>query len=302
MNPECKEGECGPWSAPMISNPAFKGPWSAPLINNPEYQGVWRQKMIPNPDYTQDNEPTTQWEVTAVAFELWTMYLKFASTVSASNGVPCSTSSWSVLQSILLTVSLCFRDGGLTFDNIYVGNSVREARELSKETFAPKQVYQMANRTEEVKLDGQMPRWHAVVPIANLTNNAIAQSLLPEEEDDQEEQQYSILGFKFGIQSTKAAVVKFVARFRTAPMQSVLEEPNMAGMLVAGICIVFGLLSMMLGSSSNEKETSKAAAKKIDMSLDNDSEEDGKEISSGSGIQKDNKPKKLRSHDTKSDQ
>jgi hypothetical protein len=38
-NPVCKEAPgCGPWTAPMVSNPAYKGPWRAPLVDNPNYR------------------------------------------------------------------------------------------------------------------------------------------------------------------------------------------------------------------------------------------------------------------------
>jgi hypothetical protein len=36
-NPKCKVG-CGEWHRPTKHNPDYKGPWSPPLIDNPAYK------------------------------------------------------------------------------------------------------------------------------------------------------------------------------------------------------------------------------------------------------------------------
>ena len=38
-NPDCKPAGCGPWSAPLVKNPAYKGKWKVPKIDNPAYKG-----------------------------------------------------------------------------------------------------------------------------------------------------------------------------------------------------------------------------------------------------------------------
>ena len=38
-NPKCSAAPgCGPWTRPLMPNPAFKGKWAAPLVDNPEYK------------------------------------------------------------------------------------------------------------------------------------------------------------------------------------------------------------------------------------------------------------------------
>jgi hypothetical protein len=38
-NPACVGAPgCGPWKAPLVSNPKYKGPWIAPQVKNPDYK------------------------------------------------------------------------------------------------------------------------------------------------------------------------------------------------------------------------------------------------------------------------
>ncbi|KAF9432523.1 hypothetical protein BGZ76_010665 [Entomortierella beljakovae] len=98
-NPKCQDNGCGPWTKPLISNPAYKGKWTAPLIDNPEYKGVWAPRKIANPEFFEDLTPSNFDKIGAVGFEIWTM------------------------------------QKDILFDNIYIGHSVKDAEALAAETY-----------------------------------------------------------------------------------------------------------------------------------------------------------------------
>jgi len=99
-NPKCADASgCGPWTKPMIKNPDYKGKWTAPYIDNPAYKGVWAPRKIKNPDYFEDKTPANFEPMGAIGFELWTM------------------------------------QADVSFDNIYIGHSVDDAKKLADETF-----------------------------------------------------------------------------------------------------------------------------------------------------------------------
>ncbi|EOD50245.1 putative calnexin protein [Neofusicoccum parvum UCRNP2] len=99
-NAKCDEvSGCGPWTAPMKKNPAYKGKWTAPLIDNPDYKGPWAPRKIANPDYFEDKTPANFEPIGAIGFEIWTM------------------------------------QKDILFDNIYVGHSIEDAETLQKEAF-----------------------------------------------------------------------------------------------------------------------------------------------------------------------
>lgn len=87
------------------------------MIDNPAYKGVWKPRMIPNPDYFEDLKPSDFTKMGAIGFELWTM----------SNDI--------------------------LFDNIYVGYSEEEAREVAEATWRPKFNKEEELRSAEVKTD-----------------------------------------------------------------------------------------------------------------------------------------------------
>lgn len=73
-NPKCTDAPgCGPWTAPLIENPAFKGKWKPPMVQNPNYKGKWSPRKVPNPDYFEDKEPFKMTSIGAVGLELWSM-------------------------------------------------------------------------------------------------------------------------------------------------------------------------------------------------------------------------------------
>merc|ERR1711871_1790742 len=91
------EEDDGEWEAPMISNPEYKGPWSPKRIKNPAYKGEWKPKQIANEKY--DEKLVTFPELTNVGFELWTV------------------------------------NNGTIFDNIYVGDSIADAKAMADATW-----------------------------------------------------------------------------------------------------------------------------------------------------------------------
>jgi len=99
-NPKCEDASgCGPWKRPMKDNPAYKGKWTAPMISNPDYKGVWAPRKIPNPDFFEDSQPSKFEPIGAIGFELWTM------------------------------------NSGISFDNIYIGHSIKDAENIQHKTF-----------------------------------------------------------------------------------------------------------------------------------------------------------------------
>mmetsp|Transcript_9417 Transcript_9417/g.11721 ORF Transcript_9417/g.11721 Transcript_9417/m.11721 type:complete len:397 (-) Transcript_9417:610-1800(-) len=88
----------GEWEAPMIDNPEYKGEWEQKMIKNPDYKGEWSPAQLDNPEY--DPNVYAFDDIGAVGFELWVV------------------------------------NSGSIFDNIFVGNSLEEAKEFAKETFS----------------------------------------------------------------------------------------------------------------------------------------------------------------------
>ncbi|KAJ3240825.1 hypothetical protein HDU81_002678 [Chytriomyces hyalinus] len=130
-NPKCAEvSGCGPWTKPLKPNPAYKGKWKAPIIDNPAYKGVWAPKQIENPAYFEDKQPSNMGQIGAIGFELWTM------------------------------------QNGILFDNIYIGNSEKDAKAFRKETWAAK--YKIESEKEKKhtpeaeKDEADMTMWQKV--------------------------------------------------------------------------------------------------------------------------------------------
>lgn len=101
-NPECEDHGCGPWTAPLISNPKFKGKWTQPVIPNPDYDGEWAPRKIPNPNFYEDKTPSDLEPIGGIGIEIWTM------------------------------------QKNILFDNFYLGHSIEEAEAVGNSTFVPK--------------------------------------------------------------------------------------------------------------------------------------------------------------------
>ena len=91
--------EDGEWQPPLIENPEYKGEWKPKQIKNPDYQGRWEHPIIKNPEYKDNVDLYLMENIGGVGIEIWQ--------VSA----------------------------GSIFDNIYVGDSIEEAKDFSERTF-----------------------------------------------------------------------------------------------------------------------------------------------------------------------
>merc|ERR1719261_1566773 len=100
--------EDGEWEAPEIANPKCDkapgcGPWSPPKVDNPDYKGPWAPRKIPNKEYFEPKNPSKNLKpVGAVAVEVWTT------------------------------------NGGIAYDNFYLGGSEVEAKESAASYYARK--------------------------------------------------------------------------------------------------------------------------------------------------------------------
>merc|ERR1711865_989938 len=108
-NPKCKVvSGCGEWARPIIDNPDYRGKWVHPMIDNVDYIGEWKAKQIANPEYfSEETHPeafqTLVAPIGGVAVEIWTM------------------------------------QGGIHFDNIYIGNDIGAAAQWAMESFGNEQ-------------------------------------------------------------------------------------------------------------------------------------------------------------------
>ena len=95
--------EDGAWEAPTIANPDFKE-WVQKKIPNPAYKGVWVHPEIANPEFKDDKAVYNVCKdgCTGVGFELWQV------------------------------------QAGTIFDDIFVGDSLKEAEDFAAATFGKK--------------------------------------------------------------------------------------------------------------------------------------------------------------------
>jgi calreticulin len=89
----------GEWEPPMIDNPDYQGEWKPKQIDNPEYDGKWVHPEIPNPDYVADEYLYRYKDIGAVGFDLWQV------------------------------------KSGTIFDNVWVGDSLEEAKAFADATY-----------------------------------------------------------------------------------------------------------------------------------------------------------------------
>jgi len=104
-DPEAKKPEGwddeldGEWEAPQIDNPEYKGEWKARKVPNPAFKGPWVHPQVPNPDYKEDPNIYAYEDNGAVGIEIWQV------------------------------------EAGLFFDNIFVGDSLEEAKAFAEKTW-----------------------------------------------------------------------------------------------------------------------------------------------------------------------
>jgi len=89
----------GEWDAPQIPNPEYKGDWKPKRIPNPAYKGAWVHPEIPNPEYSEDANLYKYSNIGSVGIDVWQV------------------------------------KSGTIFDNILIGDNVKEAEEFLAETY-----------------------------------------------------------------------------------------------------------------------------------------------------------------------
>jgi calreticulin len=89
----------GEWEPPMIDNPDYQGEWKPKQIDNPEYDGKWVHPEIDNPDFVADDFLYRYTDIGAVGFDLWQV------------------------------------KAGSIFDNVFVGDSLEEAKAFAEATY-----------------------------------------------------------------------------------------------------------------------------------------------------------------------
>lgn len=200
-NPKCADAPgCGQWTRPTIRNPAFKGKWTAPMIDNPAYKGEWKPRKIANPNYFEDLNPNHLSRIAGIGFEIWTM------------------------------------DEDILFDNIYVGHSIEDARELARQTF-------------DVKL-----------PIEQNIEQKDVEAKKAEEEKTNAD---PIVGLK-RLQDT---LLDFYSDLKVDPIATIKAQPNVAGLLgafVAGLLGLVGFVGGVAGGASKGPAKADKPAKKTD--------------------------------------
>ncbi|KAF9166786.1 hypothetical protein DFQ26_006881 [Actinomortierella ambigua] len=207
-NPKCESNGCGPWKRPMIANPAYKGKWSAPMIDNPAYKGVWAPRKIANPAFFEDLTPSNFEKIGAVGFEIWTM------------------------------------QDDILFDNIYVGHSVDDAKQLASETW-------------EIKSKAEKKQDEAANPVPKL------QEPLTFREDP--------------IRFVTTQLQEFIELAREDPLNAIHSRPLVTAGIAGTVGVTFGLVLIILGLLSAAPATASSAtakAKKTDAVTPDDAKVD----------------------------
>jgi calreticulin len=94
-----EDWEEGHWEPPRIRNPSFVGDWRPRMIPNPNYKGPWQAPKVANPEYQSDPNLYVIDSFGGVGIEIWQV-----------------------------------RSGSI-FDNIYIGDSIADAKQFSKDQF-----------------------------------------------------------------------------------------------------------------------------------------------------------------------
>ncbi|TPX52742.1 hypothetical protein SeMB42_g01219 [Synchytrium endobioticum] len=216
-NPKCeKVSGCGEWKRPTKRNPSYRGKWRAPMIDNPAYKGEWAPRKIANPQYYEDLHPANFQKIGAIGFELWTM------------------------------------QDGISFDNIYVGSSVEDAKTLADESWAVK------HKIELAKEGASQPKPMAVTDDGTVVGKV-----------------------KSTLEDLRQKIISFIASASQNPLKAAQEDPEVAvGLAVTALLPVLLMFLIIGGGSSTpapskkEKKTAKTKAEE---------EEDEKEDEAASG-------------------
>lgn len=89
----------GEWEPPMIPNPEYKGEWKPKQIDNPNYKGTWVHPEIDNPEYSPDSNIYKFDKIAVLGLDLWQV------------------------------------KSGTIFDNFLIADDVKEAEDITMETW-----------------------------------------------------------------------------------------------------------------------------------------------------------------------
>jgi hypothetical protein len=179
-NPKCDAvSGCGEWKRPTKANPNYKGKWYAPMIDNPAYKGEWHPRKIANPDYFNDEHPSKSLKkIGGIGIELWTM------------------------------------TEDISFDSIYVGHSVEDAKTLAEDF--------------HVKVKEEIRKEERTVA---------------EDDDETPDQTFSQNPIAF----VRKAIFSFIELAKIDPILAVKTKPETATALGVGIVTLFGFLGTLFG-------------------------------------------------------
>lgn len=194
--------------------------YRAPMIDNPAYKGVWKPRKVANPAFFEDKHPSNFEKIGAIAFELWTV------------------------------------TEGITFDNVYVGHSIADAKKLATEQWAVKYAAEKAyEAAETVKTDAEQEK----KPPTDYMGQA-----------------------KFYLDMVIKETKVFIEAAKVSPVDAVKEHALLVGGFVATLVLVFSTFLAMIsggGSASKEDESSskKIKQKKEDVAEPDDEHEEQEE-------------------------
>ncbi|KAL6104026.1 calr [Pungitius sinensis] len=89
----------GEWEPPMIPNPEYKGEWKPKQIDNPNFKGTWVHPEIDNPEYSPDSNIYKFDKIAVIGLDLWQV------------------------------------KSGTIFDNFLITDDVKEAEDITMETW-----------------------------------------------------------------------------------------------------------------------------------------------------------------------
>ncbi|KJE97051.1 calreticulin [Capsaspora owczarzaki ATCC 30864] len=133
----------GEWEPAQIPNPQYKGEWKARQIDNPKYKGEWEHPKIDNPAYSKDESLGVYTDLGAVGFDLWQV------------------------------------KAGSIFDNVYVGDSLAEAKAFAEKTWK-------VNKDGELKAKEAIEKKEREEREAAEAKRKAEEAAADEEEDDDE--------------------------------------------------------------------------------------------------------------------
>jgi len=210
----------------MKANPDYKGKWYAPMIDNPAYKGVWKPQKIANPDYFEDLDPAHSIKaIEGVGIEIWTM-----------------------TEDIL-------------FDNIYVGHSISDAKDLAKETFEVKR------KIEEAK-----------------TQTEQEATIL--EEDSSIDWKNDPVAF------VRSKVLTFIEVAKEDPVLALKTQFNTAAALIAAALTVLGMVGSLTGLIGSQQKVVTKSVKKVEVSTSGDKKSEAAPVAPAGGEKTDGPAKK----------